>query len=267
MDEANLGLIAAGMGFFGMLALFPGLAALIAIWGLVSDPAVIRSQLSTLEGVLPVDIYRLLVGQVGALLSARPAALGWATAMSLVAALWSTRLGVAALIRGVNAAYGCPNGSGLQRQVSILILTFVLIGVVIVALISVVVMPVILSFLPRGTMVNDVLELARWLAALTVMTLGLGLVYRYGPNRKTRRKPWLTSGGVLAVTIWAAASSGFSIYLTNFGRYNEVYGSIGAAVALLTWFYLGAYVVLLGAALNAALEAGDERKKTSRQSK
>lgn len=254
IDEENLGLISAGVAFFGMLAVFPGLAALIAIWGLLADPTVVRDQIALLEGIVPSDVYGLLDVQMQALTSAGIETLSWATAISTFLALWSARAGVGALIRGLNTIYDAPNRASLSHYFSALVLTLALIGVSLVALTSVVVAPVVLAFLPLGQTEALIFELVRWTAAIAVLGVGLSVIYRFGPNRATPRKRWVTPGAVLVVVFWALASAGFSVYLSNFGTYNEVYGSIGAVVALLMWLYISAFLILLGGALNVQLE-------------
>ena len=254
MHQLNLGLIAAGVAFYGMLAIFPGIAAVIALWGVVSDPTIVDSQLELLRGFMPEQAFSILDSQVGRLISTNNSALGWATLVSLSAALWSSRAGVAALIRGLNAIYRVGNRNSFREIVVALMLTMALIGVALVALASVVIVPIILTLLPLGPLTALALSAARWAIALSVVMLGLGLVYRFGPNRRGKRPRWFSPGAAVAMFIWAAASYGFSYYLANFGKYNEIYGTLGAVIALLMWFYLSAYVVLLGAFLNAELD-------------
>lgn len=259
IGERNVGLISAGVAFFAILAIFPGLAAVIALFGFLADPAIIQEQLALLQDFTPPDAYRLLSGQVNALMGATPSTLGWTTLFSTLAALWSARAGVGALQRGLNAIYGGEMRSGFWQIVSALGLTVALVGVVLVALLAVVVVPVALSYLPLGPASGLALSVLPWVVALGVMVWGLALVYRFGPNlgvgadrRAMARRT--APGIVLALIVWAGASIGFSFYLTNFGNYNQVYGSIGAVIALLMWLYIGAFVVLLGACLNAEMD-------------
>jgi membrane protein len=259
IGERNVGLISAGVAFFAILAIFPGIAAVIALFGFLADPAVIREQMAVLQDFAPPEVYRLLTAQVNALLGATQSTLGWTTLFSTLAALWSARAGVGALQRGLNAIYGGEMRSGFWQIVSALGLTVALVGVVLVALLAVVVAPVVLAYLPLGPLSGLALSVLPWAVALGVMFWGLGLVYRYGPNlghaAERRAMGRRTAPGViLAVVVWAAASIGFSLYLTNFGTYNQVYGSIGAVIALLMWLYIGAFVVLLGACLNAEMD-------------
>lgn len=255
MDRRNLSLIAAGVAFYAMLAIFPALAAVIALWGVFSDPAIIDEQLTILSRFIPGDAFRLFESQAERLINANDSTLGYTTLISLGAALWSTRAGVAALIRGLNAVYSAPHRTGIRRAFAALLMTFCLVGMSLVALACIVIAPIALAFLPLGDLAGVLFQLLRWVLVISVVVLGLGLVYRFGPNHKTDhlRVKWISPGALLAVVIWGTASWGFSLYLSNFGKYNEVYGSIGAVVALLMWFYLSAWVVLLGATLNCEL--------------
>ena len=254
----NMGLIAAGVAFFAMFSLFPGLAALIAVFGLLADPVVVQEQAAALSELMPPDVWALLNGQLTSLLSARPETLGWASFLSLVIAFWSARAAVAALMQGLNEIAARPARGGIRQTMVALLLTAGLIGVAVVALLLVVVVPVVLAFLPLGPWAALAADLLRWGVAICVLMTALGLLYRFGPNLRGQRHPWITWGAVLAVSLWLAASWGFSFYLTNFGNYNEVYGSIGAVAALLMWFYISAYLVLLGAGLNTVLGDHDE---------
>jgi membrane protein len=256
MGDRNLGLIASGVAFWSMLAIFPGIAALIALWGYQADPSVVAAQLPLMRDFLPDEGYRLLSNQVNALVVSNVSTLGWTSLISTLVALWSARTGVGALIQGVNAISGKQNRGGVMDILMAFVLTFALMGVAIVALVSFVVLPIILAFVPLGPLAGLALSAVRWVVALGVVVMGIAVIYRYGLNRQnTRPRPrWFTPGLALAVGLWALASWSFSYYLSNFGNYNEIYGSIGAVIALLMWFYISAYVVLLGAALNAELE-------------
>lgn len=255
--EKHLGLIAAGVAFFGMFGIFPGIAAIIAIFGLIADPVVIAEQLALMEDIIPPDAYNLIASQVFRLVAAPADALGWATVVSIALALWSCRAGVGALIGGLNAIAGQRMRNGIWQMVVALLLTIALVSLAIVALTVVVVVPIGLAFIPVATSTAWLLEGIRWLVALGVLMIGLSLLYRFGPARIGGRGRWFTVGAVVVVVLWVAASAGLSFYLTNFASYNEVYGSIGAVIGLLLWLYVSAYLILLGAALNVHVHGYD----------
>jgi membrane protein len=253
-SDRAIGLTAAGVAFYGMLALFPGLAAVIAIWGLVADPHVLLDQLEILRGILPADVFSLVETQITTLANAHTGQLGWAGLLSTLLAIWSARSGVAAMILALNRLHGRRNRSSLRHYLMAFGLTLALVIGAIVTLSAIVIAPIVLAFVPLGPAAALGIEVIRWLAAIFVLMAGLSLLYRFGPNpAQTTRARWVTPGAILAVFLWGLASYGFSLYLTNFGNYNEVYGSIGAAIALLTWLYISAYLILLGAVLNLEL--------------
>lgn len=257
MDERNLSLIAAGVAFYAMLALFPALAATIAIWGFFADPQIISDQLVLLQSFVPADGYALIEAQVRALTSADVGTLGIASGISIFAAMWTARSGVAALIRGLNTVHGAPTRAGIRSLLTALSLTIILIATAIVAMTTIIVVPIALAFLPLGPNVAKTFEIIRWLIIISVAMLGIGILYRFGPNLHGAQRPgWITPGAVAATIIWGSVSAAFSLYLANFGNYNEVYGSIGAVIALLMWFYISAWVVFLGAAINVARTHG-----------
>jgi len=256
--ERHIGLIAAGVAFFGMFGVFPGIAAVIAVFGLVADPVIVSDQLALMEEVIPEDAYAIFQAQIQSLLNARSDTLGWATLVSISLALWSSRAAVAGLIGGINAIEGVPQRSGIRQAFVALLLTMSLVSLAIVALLSVVVLPVVLAFVPLGAVTAWLFEIGRWLIALAVLFGGLSILYRFGPNMRPHRRPWVTIGAGVVVVVWIAASVGLSYYLSNFASYNEVYGSIGAVIGMLLWMYISAYLILLGAVLNARLYRVDQ---------
>lgn len=253
MDERNLSLIAAGVAFYAMLSLFPALAALIAIWGFFSDPQFVYDQLFYLKNFAPKEAYALIEAQVVTLASANDSTLGWASIISIVVALWTARSGVAALIRGLNTVHRAPTRAGFRSVITALTLTLTLVLTAIVAMFTIIIFPVALALLPMGAAIAQSFDILRWIIVVIVVMFGLGVLYRYGPNTGPKRPRWITPGAIAATIIWGGVSAAFSVYLSNFGNYNEIYGSIGAVIALLMWFYISAWVILLGGSLNAAL--------------
>jgi membrane protein len=262
VGSKQVSLIAAGVAFFGMFAVFPGIAAIIAIFGLLADPAIVAEQLALMEGIIPPDAYNLFAGQIGRLLIAGTGTLGWATFVSIALALWSSRAGVGALMGGLNAIAGAAPRNGLWHAVVALSLTVCLVTLAIVALLAVVVAPVILAFIPLAGSTAWLLEALRWLIALSVLLLALGLLYRFGPSRRAQRGRWFTVGAACVVVMWIGASAGLSYYLTNFASYNGVYGSIGAVIGMLLWLYLSAFLILLGAVLNSIIHSGSKADRS-----
>lgn len=252
-DRADLGMVAASVAFFGFLAIFPAVAAVIAIWGFAADPHIVPEQLAFMQDFLPADVYALLKAQVDTLLTANNRQLGWATLFSTLFALWSARAGLDALIRGLNAIHHLPNRSGLHHIGLAVLMTLTLVAISLAALMVSVVVPLALNFLPLGTAAAITLEVANLLLGAVIVVIGLALTYRFGPNRpRTAPRPaFFTPGLLLALILWALVSRGFVVYIARFNSYNHIYGSIGAVAALMMWLYLTAYAVLLGAAVDA----------------
>jgi membrane protein len=260
----HLSIIAAGVAFYGVLSIFPAVAALIAIYGLVADPADINQSLAALEPLLPRDVYTMIEGQVEQIITAGTGALGVATLVSIVLALWTARAGVMALIEGLNIAYRETDTRGILAQyLWALALTVVLTGFAVVVLFAVVALPVFLGFSGLG-------GLGAWLAQVTpLLVLGCAMVfvigglYRYGPHRAPARKRWVSVGAVAATAGWVLVSLALSVYVSAFADFNKTYGSLGAIVGLMFWMYFSVFVVLLGAELNASMELQTERDTTT----
>jgi len=252
LGKNDLDLISAGVAFYGMFSIFPAFAASIAIFGIVADPVVIAEQLDLMRDVIPADVFTLFEAQIDRLLGAGAATLGWASFVSLAIALWSARAGVGAMLRGLNAIYAGQTRSGVRHAATALAMTVAMIGVALIALIVVVAAPIAIAFIPLANEWSGLIEVIRWAVALFVLLAALGILYRYGPNA-AHRSGWVTLGAFVAVGLWYLVSIAFSAYIANFGNYNQVYGSLGAVVALLMWFYLSSYLVLLGGALNVSI--------------
>jgi membrane protein len=250
-DERELDLIAAGIAFYGFLAIFPAAAAVIAIWGSFSDATLIRQELELARDYLPPDAWLLISDQIESILAGPPGGLGLATFVSLFLALWTARASAAALIRGLNAIHGLPNRAGMRHYFRAIVLTLVMVGLAIAGLLAAVVGPLALSFLPLGGFTTAALEALQLFLSLMIVVIGVALIYRLGLNRKLEHRLF-TRGIVVAVIIWIAASRGLVIDLANFDTYNRIYGSIGAVAALLVWLYLSGYAILLGAAVDAS---------------
>lgn len=254
----HLGLIAAGVAFFAMLSVFPALGFVLALAGLWADADSVAAALAPMADVLPPEAFALLTDQARTLASARPVTLGVTGLLSLAGTLWSARRGVAALMRGLRAIHGGRARERFGDMALALALTMAAMLAGATSIITMVLLPLGLAllapFIPGDSTLPALLITARWGVALVVIVLGLGVFYRYGPNTRAARKArFLTPGLMLAVVLWLAVSVAFTLFVGAFGTYNEVYGSLGAAIALMVWFQLSAWVVLMGAALDRVL--------------
>lgn len=262
VDDRNLPLIAAGVAFYSLLSLFPTITAAVSVWGLFANPVAIEEQLDGLSASVPAGAFDIIETQVQRLAAAPSDTLTWAGVLAMVLALWSARAAIAALIRGLNAIYEERHRKGLKRVFRALTLTFLLVFMTTIFVAIMVVAPVLIAFAPLGPLAETALRALKWLVILVMLLVSLGLIYRLAPNRKAARVPWVSPGAVLATGLWTIASAALSLYLENFGNYNEIYGSLGAVIALLMWFFVSAFVVLLGAAVNAQLERHTKEDST-----
>lgn len=251
----NLSLAAAGVAFYALLALFPGLAALVSIYGLLADPAQIGAELDALGGVVPAEVNGIVAGQLGAVAGSSDTALGLGMAFGLLMSVWSANKGMKAMLSALNIVYGEREERGLIKLNAVSLgMTFGATMTVVIALMTIVAVPIALEFIGLGALADLAVRLLRWPLIAAVVVFGLSVLYRFGPDRRAARWRWLSWGSVGATVLWAAGSAGFSYYVAQFGNYNETYGSMGAVIILLMWFYITAYIALVGAELNAELE-------------
>lgn len=259
----RLSIIAAGVAFYALLAVFPALIALVALYGLVFDPAQVEQQMATMAGILPPDAADILTRQLHDLATTDDKALGIGAIGGLLLALWSASAGMRTLMEALNVAYDEEEKRGFFRFYgTALMLTLGAIAGTILAIALVVALPVALKFLGLDDVLKWVVSIAVWPVLVVTMLVGLGIVYRYGPSRRQARWRWVSGGAVLATVLWIIGSLLFSFYVSKFGNYNETYGSVGAIVILLMWFLLSSYAVLIGAELNAEMER-QTRKDTT----
>src|SRR5690606_5706528 len=253
--EHNLSLVAAGAAFYALLAIFPALAALVALYGLFTDPAVVGEQIESALDFVPADARNLIALQLERVASAGRTALSVGAGLAFLLALWSAARGVKSLMMALNIVYGEKEARGFVKLNAVaLLLTLVVLAFVLVALAAVAVLPAAIGLLDLPPLLEG---LARWLRWPLLGALGVGILsvlYRYAPSRA--RSGWRTVvyGASVAIVLWLVGSALFSLYVSSFGSYNETFGSVAAPVVLMMWFYLSAYFVLLGGELNAELE-------------
>jgi membrane protein len=255
---------AAGITFYALLALFPAIGALISIYGLFADPATINDHLATLSGVIPGGGLEIITDQVKRITAKGTGTLGFGAIIGLATSLWSANQAMKAMVDSLNIVYGEKEKRGFFLRLAVT-LAFTLAGIlfIVLAMIGVVAIPVVLKFVGLGDTLETVLRLARWPVMLLVVGCFLACLYRYGPSREKAQWRWVSWGSGFAAVAWVAFSLGFSWYVTNFGNYNETYGSLGAAIGFMTWIWLSSTVVLVGAELDAEMEHQTARDTTT----
>lgn len=262
--DDNLGLIAAGVAFYAFLAMIPALGAMVLSYGLLVDPAELGHQMQALTGHLPAEAAKLIDAQLVAVVKTASAKKGFGLLLALVLALYGAMKGAGAVVIALNVAYEETETRGFFRT-TLVNAAITLAGVLLAA--ALLVSASLTAFLEKlAGGLDDAAEIAikagSWALTAALAAAAIAALYRYAPNRTRARWRWLTPGSVAATLGLIAATFGFGWYASNFGDYNATYGSLGAVVVLLLWLYLSAYVLLLGAELNAELEHQTERDTT-----
>lgn len=255
---------AAGITFYALLAFFPALTALVSLYGLIADPATISDNLGALSGVVPGGGMQIITDQVHSLTANGSEALGFAALLGIATSLWSANQGTKALFDALNVVYGEDEKRGFLLRTAVT-LAFTLGGIVFVllAMAAVVVVPIVLGLIGLGDAADLMLRILRWPLLLVALAALLACIYRFGPSREHARWQWVSWGGGFAAVTWVAGSFAFSWYVGNFGSYDKTYGSLGAVVGFLTWIWLSATIVLIGAELNAETEQQTARDTTT----
>jgi membrane protein len=254
--QDRVGLIAAGVAFYGLLALFPAITALLAIGGLLVDPDRIVDQLSVLSGLVPQEVMTIITKQATAVAGSQESGLGLAAILGILLAIYSASKGVSSLIQGMNVAYDEEEQRGFFVKTAItLALTIFLIFGLLVGMGATLAVPTAMQFIDAGPLVSLAGTALVWVALIGLTLIGLAVLYRYGPSRDAPELQWVSWGAVAACLLWVIGSAGFAFYVSNFGTYNESFGTLAGVVVLLMWFWISAFIILLGAELNAEMEA------------
>lgn len=266
MSKDNLSVLAAGVGFYSLLAIFPALAAAVSIYGLAFDPHGVEQQIAMVIDLIPEEARKIITDQLSAITSQPRQGLGLGVIITLLFALWSASAAVQTLMTGLNVVYDEPERRGyVSFHATALVLTLggIVFGLIALSLIAA--LPAALKFVGLPRQIETIVLLARWpLLALAVM-FALAVLYRFGPSREKPRWIWVSWGAVLTTVLWLAASIVFSFYVSNFASYNQTYGALGAVVVLLMWFYITGYLILMGGELNAEMEHQTAKDTTERR--
>ncbi len=263
IESDHVSLVAASIAFYGLLALFPAIGALVAFGGLVLEPQQIEQEMETVSDMIPPEAASIIMSQARQVASNAGGGIAFAAIVGLFITLFSASRGMKALIEGLNIIYHEDEKRGfIKLNLTALGLMFALIVVMILAIGVIAIVPALFAIVGLGSQVELVVSLARWPLLFVVAMIGLSIIYRYGPSRHQAQWKWLSWGAAIGTLFWVIGSFGFSIYVSNFGSYNETYGSLGAVIILLLWFWLSAFIVLLGAELNSQMEHQTSRDST-----
>jgi membrane protein len=264
VKEDNVPLLAAGVAFYAMLAIFPAIIAMVTVYGMVADPAQVESQVNELAKSLPAGADQLLVDQLTNVVNAGRQSLSIGLALSLLAVLWSVSSGVQGLVKSLNVIYDERETRGFVKLRGLsLLLTLGAIVVAVIALALIAVFPNFVESLGLGQAGELAASIGRWVFLAALVLVALAVLYRLAPDRANPRWRWVSWGAVVALALWLLGSVGFSWYVDNFGKYNQTYGALAAVIILLLWLFLSAFAVLLGAELDAETERQTARDTTT----
>jgi membrane protein len=255
MASDRVTLVAAGVTYYFLLALFPTLAALVSLYGLFTDSLTVAKQVGAVAAYVPADFASIIKEQLFVLTQQGATTLGWGFVIAFAIAIWSASNGVKTMFEAMNIAYHeveKRNFFVLNGFALLVMLAMLLVGIVMISV--VVVLPAALSLIGLATGFEWLAQGAAYLLLIGVLLTGIAALYRFGPSRQTARWRWVTPGAVLAVVGIVAVSVLFSWYSANFAHYEKTYGSLGALIGLLTWMWISVTVVIVGAELNSEIE-------------
>jgi membrane protein len=264
MKTDKLGTLAAGVSYYATLAVFPGLIAIVTIFGLIANPATIVTGVEQLQGVVPDQLMSLFVGQLKPLISHSHAQLGLGALASTAVLLWSASSGMQGLIQALNQAYHEDEDRNIIQMRGISLgLTLLAVVVFLLVFPILVLSAKTLAGLHITGLSATAIAILRWPVLVVIAAIFLAAIYRYAPNRRRARWQWVSWGAAAATVIWLLASIGFFFYAQHFGSYNKTYGSVSAVAILMIWLYLSALAILLGASLNHQMESQTDQPTTT----
>lgn len=255
LKQDNVTLAAAGVAFYAFMAIIPAMGAAMALVGLFTTPGEAAGRIEDMFGTLPTEARKLLADQLEALTKTSSTGLGLTAAVGIVLALWTATSGMAHLMQAVNIVYDEVETRGFLRLRAIAgLLTLAATGFVALALGAIAVVPAVLSTTALGGPARAACNLALWPVLVGGFAVGLGILFRYGPDRDDARWRWLSTGSIVGVALWLVGSLGFRLYAGTFGSYNATYGALAGVVLLLLWLFISALAVLIAGEVNAETE-------------
>lgn len=255
--------VAAGVVFYGLLAIFPAVTALVSFYGLFADAATVGGHLAFAAALMPAGAFGIVEEQINRVAAQGGGGLSAGFVFGLLLALWSANAGMKAMIDALNVIYDEEERRGfLKLNLISLGLTIGALCILLLAIAAVVIFPLALNWAGFGSSAAWAIAVLRWPALLIVVMVMLAILYRFGPSRREARWQWLSVGAMIATLLWLAGSALFSWYLSNFADYNATYGSLGAGIGLMMWLWLTAIAILFGAELNSEIEHQSARDTT-----
>jgi membrane protein len=255
LTKDHVTLVSAGIAFYFFLAIFPSIAAALSLYGLVMEPAQVEHQMSQLVNVLPEQAHQM-ISDILKQQSEKPgSSLGWSLVLSVLISLWSANKGTKAVFEGINITYDETDGRGFLKRNAVTLI-FTLGGIIIgfFAIAMVVAFPALIDKIGLPSTLETIIQFLRWPVLALIVMFALTAVYKVAPNRESPALKWASWGAIIATVFWLAGSLLFSLFVNNFGILDEAYGSFAAVITLMLWFFLTAFIVLLGAEVNSEME-------------
>ena len=255
LTQDHVMLIAGGVTFYLLLALFPALVAFMSIYGIFFDPAMAVDQAQSLRGLIPPAAVDLIAEQLARLTSKKSDTLTLGLIVSLVIAFWSANGGVKAMIEGLNYAYNeREKRSFLRLNLIAFAFTLGAMALILVLFVALAIMPAMLALLSLSPLESFLMQLLRWPLLLVVLGVALTMLYRHGPSRRSPQWRWVTWGSAFATISWLVMSIVFTVYLDRIANFDATYGALAAPIGFLLWVWLSIIVIILGAEINGELE-------------
>lgn len=255
IEKNNVIIVSAGVAFFGFLAIFPAIMALISIYGFVMDPQEIEGQVSKISSLMPEQTHEIIQYRVDKFIERNGDSLGWDTFLGILLGIWIGNLGTKSLFIGINIAYETESKRGILKNNGLTILfTFGAIILIILSAALIVAFPAIIEKIGFPDNIESLISWLRWVIMGFILVGSIGMIYSFGPKRGRLGFKWVIPGAILATFLWLLASWAFSFYIRNFWNLGEIYGSISAVVFLMLWLFISSFVILLGAELNSEIE-------------
>jgi membrane protein len=250
----HISMVSAATSYYALFALVPAITSVVLIYAWISDPADISQHISMVSNFMPEEARSLLETQLSSL-AGQAGGVGLGAILSILIALWSASKGTKAFMEAMNIIYNEREERGVIKYNALgLGLTLLAIVFSLLAIAVIIGIPAIAGQLNIGGAFQTIVTVVSWVVLLALFSLFLSCIYRFGPNRNEAKWKWVSWGAVIAAVLWAGASALFSWYASKYGDFNKTYGSLGAVIVLMTWFYLSSFVILLGGEINAELE-------------
>ena len=264
LDEDHISILSAGVAFYAMLAVFPALAAVVSLYALIADPSDVQAHFERASSFMPGDVSQIINEQLSTLAQQERQGLGFGLISSILIGIWSAHRGVDALVRAVTIAYMETEDRNFFRLNALTyLMTFGAVVLIVSAIALMVGIPAIVAYLPFTGWMSALSGILGWLFFVSIAVFAISILYRFGPPRTPAKWRWVSPGAMTATVLWLIGSMLFSYYVSQFGRYNETYGTLSAIVVLLSWFFVTSFSLVLGAALNAELEHQTQADSTA----